>query len=327
MTGSGCRCQRRCAPHCPTCTCGDDPDNDLGPFAPPGPPMPNLAPVLPKELYVKEQTWEHWQGSPTEIARIARRADEWIDWRFTNFTKLPRHLWHLPGGRIRQQEAIFQHHTVITTGWVGGATADRLSDEIEARRDIVRGVHIESEVIWRGWPVELFEIVPLREVPPPEQRPPGVYVSSEVVSPPHKIDVEFRTESPAARLRVIAPSPQLCTNLFNHMQSHVETGARPRVWDRLTASRLGVAAGALIGIAVGFVVEAPIGIGVGLLSAYALGSAGDWLVHWAFPPLELVEAWEKSRWSLARTYAWQGMLFAIALVSILLTVVLASSGH
>lgn len=165
------------------------------------------------------------------------------------------------------------------------------------------------------------------EVPPPEQRPPGVYLSSEVVSPPHKIDVEFRTESPAARLRVMAPSPQLCTNLFSHMQPHVEAGARARVWDRLTASRLGVVAGALIGIAVGFVVEAPIGIGVGLLSAYALGSAGDWLVHWAFPPLELVEAWEKSRWSLARTYAWQGMPFAIALASILLTVVLASPGH
>jgi hypothetical protein len=37
------------SPHCPTCTCGDDPDDDLGPFAPPGPPMPNLAPVLPKD--------------------------------------------------------------------------------------------------------------------------------------------------------------------------------------------------------------------------------------------------------------------------------------
>jgi hypothetical protein len=135
--------------------------------------MPDSLPVLPKELYVKEQTWEHWQGSPTEIARIARRADEWIDWHFTNFAQLPCHLWRLPGGRVRQQEAISQDHTVITARWVGGATADRLSDEIEARRDLVRGVDIKSNVIVRGWPVPIFEMVPLREVPPPEEPPPG----------------------------------------------------------------------------------------------------------------------------------------------------------
>jgi hypothetical protein len=98
------------------------------------------------------------------------------------------------------------------------------------------------------------------------------------------------------------------------------------VWRRLTASRLGGVVGALIGVAVGFAVEELAGIGAGLLSAYVLGSVGDRFVQWAFPPLELVDAWEKSRWSIARTYAWQGMLFAVAVVSILVTVVLSSPG-
>ncbi len=321
--GSECQCCCRCAPHCSTCTCGDDHD----PFAPPGPPMPSPPRELPRELYVKVQTWDRWQGSPTEIARIARRADEWIDWHFTNFTQLPRAAWYLPGGAIRPQDATFQDHTVRTAGWVGGATADRLSDEIEARRELVRGVHIKSAVISRGWPVQLFETVPLREIPPPVPLSPGIHVSTETVAAPHQIEVEFSTEFPAVRLRVIAPSPTLCTNLFEHMQPHVEAGARPRVWAPQTLPWLGAGLGVLIGLVVGLLAEAALGIWIGLFSAYALGTVSAWFMQWTFPPLELVEAWEKSRWSTARTYSWQGALFLIALTSILLTVALASPGH
>lgn len=45
--------------------------------------MPDRKPPLPKELWFKEQTWDYWQGSPTEIARIATRADDWINQHFT----------------------------------------------------------------------------------------------------------------------------------------------------------------------------------------------------------------------------------------------------
>ena len=290
--------------------------------------MPTEKPPLPEELYFKDETWEHWQGSPTEIARIARRADDWIDQHFTNFTQLPKSQWYLPGGRIAQQEAIHKHHTVRTTRWVGGAGADHLADEIEARRDLVLGVHIESEAIWRAWyRDDVFKTVPVRDAPPPERPPPGVSASREVVAPPHKIEVFFDTVTPAARLRVTAPSPQLCRTLFEHMRPHVAAGARTGLWSRRRAALLGGVVGVLGGVAVGVLVLADAGIGSGALLVFALGSAGDGLVRWASPPLELVEAWEKSRWSQARSYAWQRTLFLAALVSILLTIIFAGAAQ
>ena len=307
-------------PHCPTCACEEDYD----PFTPPGPPMPE-APPLPTELYVEEESWEHWQGSPIDIARIARRADDWIDKHFTNFSQLPKAHWYLPGGQVMQQNAVHHHHTVRTSRWVGGATADHLADEIQARRDLVLGVRIESDVIYRAWfRDDVFKTVPLRDTPAPEQHPPGsVSISTESVSPPHKIEVFFDTETPAARLRVIAPSQLLCRNLFDHMRPHVAAGARTNLWPRRRVTLLGASVGVLGGVAVGVFVLPAAGVGSAVLLAFVLGSAGDLLVRWASPPLELVDAGEKRRWSLARTYAWQGTLFALALVSILLAVIFA----
>lgn len=285
--------------------------------------MPTEKPALPTQLWFKEQTWDYWQGSPTDIARIAKRADEWLDKHFTNFSVLPRERWYRPGGRIAQQEAIHQHHAVRTTRWVGGARADQLADEIDARRALVRGVNIESEVIWRAWyQDDIFKTTPMRETPPPDRPPPGVSTSWDVIAPPHKIEVVFDTETPAAYLRVVAPSPMLCRSLFDHMAPHIAAGTREHLWSRERAARVGAVGGLLGGIAISVFVPVSVGLYAGLLMAYVLGSAGDRLVRWASPPLELIEAWEKSRWSQARTYAWQGLLILIALLSILLTIAL-----
>ena len=44
---------------------------------------------------------------------------------------------------------------------------------------------------------------------------------------------------------------------------------------------------------------------------------------WTFPPLELVEAWERSRWTAVQTWFWQGLIFLLAVVGIILTIILS----
>jgi hypothetical protein len=309
-------------PHCPTCTCEEDYD----PFAPPGPPMPDPRP-LPDELIIYEETWEHWQGSPAEIARLARRADEWMAKHFVDFHQLPKARWYDHLGRVAQQEFVAQGHSVTTAVTSGTVTAERIGDEIAARRSIVRIVDVQSEGRWRNQPIDVFDRVPL--VPLSEAVGSARRSNSEASVPPQRIEIRFQTTAPAATLSVIAAGPLSCAALQREMQPHVAAGARPHVWSRRRAARLGGILGVLVGIAVGLTVDALAGIGSGVLAAYALGTAGDQFVRWAFPPLELVEDWEKSRWRIARTYAWQGTLFVVAVVSILLTIVYASgtSGH
>jgi hypothetical protein len=209
----------------------------------------------------------------------------------------------------------------------GTVTAERIGDEIAARRSVVRIVHIQSEGRWRNQPIDVFDRVPL--VPLSQASTSAQTSSWEASVPPQRIEIRFQTTDPAATLRVIAAGRLSCAALQREMQSHVAAGARPRVWSRRRAARLGVGLGAVIGIAVGLTVEAAVGMYSGVLAAYTLGTVGDQFVRWAFPPLELVEAWEKSRWSIARTYAWQGTLLVVALVSIVLTIVFASGtgGH
>jgi hypothetical protein len=48
------------------------------------------------------------------------------------------------------------------------------------------------------------------------------------------------------------------------------------------------------------------------------------LAAWAFPPLELLESWERSRWDKLRTWALQLVSLALATAGIILAVVLAS---
>lgn len=47
------------------------------------------------------------------------------------------------------------------------------------------------------------------------------------------------------------------------------------------------------------------------------------LIPWTFPPLELVEAWEQSRWTAVKTWFWQGLIFLLAVVGIILTILLS----
>lgn len=54
------------------------------------PPMPEVVTAWPLELFVKETTWLRWQGSPTEIARLAKRSEEWMSRHFIPLQKLPR---------------------------------------------------------------------------------------------------------------------------------------------------------------------------------------------------------------------------------------------
>ncbi len=56
------------------------------------PPMPEIISAWPLELFVKESVWPYWLGSSTEIAGFARRAEEWMNWHFHRFEKLPRCL-------------------------------------------------------------------------------------------------------------------------------------------------------------------------------------------------------------------------------------------
>jgi hypothetical protein len=303
-------------PHCPTCAC----DEEYDPFAPPGPPRPDPYP-LPAELIIYEETWEHWQGSPAEIARLARRADEWMNKQFTSFQHLPKARWYGADGKVAQQEFITQGHSVTTPLTSSGVTADRIGDEIAARRSLVRIVQIQSSGLWRSHPVDIFDRVPL--VPLSVATPGPHPGASEASVPPQRIEIKFRTTAPAVTLRVIAAGPLLCAALQREMQPHVAAGARPRVWSPRRAGQLGVASGVAVGLAVGLPVGIPAGMLAGLFAAYTFGTAGDQLVRWAFPPLELIEDWEKSRWSQALTYTWQTVLFLIALVSVLLTIIFA----
>jgi hypothetical protein len=290
------------------------------------PPMPEGVAAWPRNLYVLETTWPHWQGSATEIARLARRAEEWTCARHTSFQTVPRERWYFPTGILAPQFAVTFSYTVATSVWAGGVKLDWLPAEIEARRSLVRRIVLKATAINRTWLNEaIFDETPLKPIPPPVPLSPGeVRVTTGVPTAPELIQIDFqRTGFPAVCLRTIAPDPEACTRAHDHMRPHIEAGARPQVWDRLKASRLGVGAGAVIGVAVGFIVEAVPGMWVGVLSGYALGSLGDWLVRWAFPPLELVEAWERSRWQIVKTWFWQGLIFLLAVVGIILTVLLS----
>jgi hypothetical protein len=296
------------------------------------PPMPEIITAWPLKLYVKETTWPHWLGSATEIQRLAKRAEARVHSYFFPFQKLPRDAWYILPGVLRQQEAFDFNYAVITRDWDSDyPTADGLRDEIEARRARVSEVTLKASVTERSWvkvslaehtTKQIFDESPLVVVESPALMDP----TGTVIAPPQQIELNFQADFPAARLRTIARTPYQCDELHRHMLTHVAAGTRPEVWDRRKASRLGATAGAVIGVVVGFIVEADAGIGVGVLSAYAFGSFGDWLVGWAFPPLELVDASERSRWQSTKRAAWQGLIFIIAVAGIILTILLAQSG-
>jgi hypothetical protein len=295
------------------------------------PPMPEIVTAWPVHLFVKETTWAHWQGSATEIARLAKRGEDWMIWRFTPFQKLPRDAWHVfPGGPLRQQESVNFNYTVNTEFWAGGTTADGLRDEIEARRSLVHGVTLKASVTDRTWSLigldnpslgDIFDQAPLAPARP-RMGPPGVSTTVETVSPPMLIELHFQTDFPAVRLRTIAPTAQQCINLHDHMAPHVDAGKRDSVWD----PELGGAVGTIIGLAAAdalLLVDAnppPWTILVPVILGAVGWVIGVKLVRWTFPPLELIEAWERPRWSVVKTMFWQAVLFMAAAVSIVLAI-------
>jgi hypothetical protein len=292
------------------------------------PPFPDTAPILPDRLYYLERTWNSWQGSPARIAQLAKRAGDYIDSQFTDWPKLPRERWYLPGGRLAQQHAVFNSYTVVTPWSARGVKVEELAAEIEVRPDQVTIVQVDCRGSWRTWPVNVFDHVPLTEAPPPEIGTPGTVTTSwDFGGPPQRIEIEFLTrERPAVRLRVTARTPDRCRALLNHMERYVASGARSKVWPRKLAGLLGAGGGILAGLTVGFVVQGAIGFLAGVVAVPSLGLGADWLMGWLFPPLEIVESWDARRWAVARRYAWQGVLFSLAVAGVLVAVLLAPSG-
>jgi hypothetical protein len=275
------------------------------PYDPRGPRQEGAFVVLPPwELFVLEQTWDLWLGSATEIARVAARADHWMQTRF---------------GSV-QLQPVSTICTVGTTSWAGGASVATLADEINARRSLFESTWIDSYVTRLGWPHPIFDQGRERPVPPEYPIP-----MTETVGPPQRVEMKFETNGPAARLRITAPSPTLCTSLFNDMQPHVDAGARPNVWTPETAASVGVVIGAAVPDALllpGWVTS-----WVVLALMFALGAlgwfAGLRVIRWAFPPLELVEAWERTRWQRLVAGTWQFVLMAFAVAGVIVAVLLA----
>jgi hypothetical protein len=55
----------------------------------------------------------------------------------------------------------------------------------------------------------------------------------------------------------------------------------------------------------------------------ALGTIGWFSGRWACPPLDLVEAWERTRWQRLVAAAWQLLLLSLAVAAIVVAVLLA----
>ncbi len=295
------------------------------------PPMPEVITSWPLKLYVKETTWPYWQGSPTEIARLAKRGEERMNRYFIPFQKLPRDAWWIRPGIPRQQEAVHFSYVVGTRDWAGGTTSDGLRDEIEARRTLVRAITLKASVTDRTWSqVALSQIREGRLVDIFEDSPLTVVEStaipaSETIAPPQLIEVQFRTDFPAVRLRTIARTAYQCADLHSYMLPHIDAGRRKRIWDpALTGS-----AAAVLGFAVPDVLLLT---GVvqpwwAMLLQFTCGPLGMLiplkLIPWTFPPLELVEAWEKSHWQTVKTTFWQGLILVLAAAGIVATILIS----
>ena len=261
------------------------------------PPLPDRVRILPRELFVRETVWWHWQGSPEEIARLAIRAEKRLRWYFTSWDE-PRwwkaeRAWrkmapHTPYG----QDSIVHRHSVTTKFWSGGTTSAEMRDEIAARRSAVQIIQIRSTASVRLWPQDVFERVPLRQIPKPEPLPPGVHTTISTVDIPQLIEIEFQRAFPAVRLRVIARDANVCQHLHDHFAPHVEGGARPRAWEPETGACVGALVGA--GMPDVLLLTGTIAPWTTMLMQFGLAAVGWFIgvgvVRWMFPPLELLEA-------------------------------------
>lgn len=292
-------------------------------------PVPRTLRPLPHDLYCIVETWPWWQGSPTELGRLARRLEARFSERFMSFqesrfedlVKKARRS----GDPEPRQLFVFNSHVVSTSRWAGGVRARDLQEEVQARRAQIQTVTIQSSVIDRGWPVDLFDQLALKN--PVDQKPlgPGAHFSWEVESPPQRVEIRFQRGFPAVTLRVFAAGPQACTSLYGFMAPHLDAGARRSVCEPELVAGAGAATGLL---------GADLLLLGGLLSSwqvvvalFSLGAAGWFggltLQRWAFPPLELREAWERSRWSTVKARSWELLALALAVAGVVLAVVFA----
>jgi hypothetical protein len=148
---------------------------------------------------------------------------------------------------------------------------------------------------------------------------------AEVVGAPHRIEMKFEMDGPGAWLRITAPSPTLCKHLFEHMQPHVDAGARRAVWSPEVAGGAGACVGLAIADALFVGASLRSWVAVPLALGFGAGGwlGGDQLVRWTFPSLELVEAWERTRWQRVLASFWQLLLLALAVAGIVVAIVLA----
>lgn len=279
----------------------------------------------PKVMYVAEGNWRVWQGSPTEIAQVANRAHTWMQERFGQ----------------QGRNYVYLEYVVATSlwQWYGRGNPSELRDEIDARRSVVKAVRIEAAALHKSMVSEFFYDVPLRSVAQPDTHSPARpalsaatpvdigQFSSRLVHTPIQIVVFFQTRSPAVTLRVVGCFPEESRVLYNHIADHIEAGSRPRALTPHDAGYLGAALG--VGAATLLIVPGlrPLWLTLAqVVFGGAMSCTGWLLARWAVPPLEPLEAWERSRWQTARAFSAYVITLALAVAGIVITILLATSG-
>src|SRR5579871_3401296 len=91
-------------------------------------------PALPP-LYERDHSWRLWQGSSSQIGRLAARADRWMDWHFRSVTGHTTHHIYSVG--------------TPRGAWGADSPAD-LAGEIDARRGHVTAVGIYAYALPGG---------------------------------------------------------------------------------------------------------------------------------------------------------------------------------
>jgi hypothetical protein len=226
------------------------------------------------------------------------------------------HFGHIPG------HWIYGIYTVATRLWAGGAASPAdLPAEIDARRRHIAAVGVHAYAFPPGVFIPPFAPGPYIRATEHDPR-----ASSVTITAPAIVEMMFSADRPAVTLRVVATSSTVCNLLFKHMADHIDAGARPSVWAPESAMLLGLSLGVWIPVGLlfgGLLTEwtALLQVGLGAFGAYA----GRSLADWAFPPLELIEPWEQSRWRIVKTRSWQLLTLGLAVGGIVIALILSRS--
>ena len=108
----------------------------------------------------------------------------------------------------------------------------------------------------------------------------------------------------------------------------VSAGARTSVLSEEDGAAIGLAIGA--GVAFGMLIlHLLISPWWWLLGVFVFGAIGYRVglefMRRTFPPLELVEAWERTRWQRAKATFWQTLVFALGVLGIVVSILLSST--